>query len=259
MATVPEHIFNTAIAAADLARTITLKYFRQNIDIENKVDSSPVTVADQETEAAIKALILKNHPAHGFFGEESGDQTSEESWRWIVDPIDGTKAFANGSPTFGTLISLIHNDNPVLGIIDHAALGERWIGLSGQPTTCNGETCKTSQISELQDASVNCTTIDMFDPAGFQLFNQLSSACRYRTFGGDCFSYGLLASGHAHLVCEADLKPYDFMALVPVIEGAGGIITDWEGQRLTPTSGDKVLASANASLHQQAIKILHSQ
>jgi len=210
-----------------------------------------------------RILILRirwtNHPAHGFFGEESGDQTSEESWRWIVDPIDGTKAFANGSPTFGTLISLIHNDNPVLGIIDHAALGERWIGLSGQPTTCNGETCKTSQISELQDASVNCTTIDMFDPAGFQLFNQLSSACRYRTFGGDCFSYGLLASGHAHLVCEADLKPYDFMALVPVIEGAGGIITDWEGQRLTPTSGDKVLASANASLHQQAIKILHSQ
>ncbi len=259
MSTVPDQIFNTAIAAVDLARTITLKYFRQNIGIVNKLDSSPVTVADQETEAAIKALILKNHPSHGFFGEESGDQTSTESWRWIVDPIDGTKAFATGSPTFGTLISLIHNDKPVLGIIDHAALGERWIGRVGEATTFNGEVCETSQIRTLQDASINCTTIDMFDPAGFQLFNQLSSACRYRTFGGDCYSYGLLASGHAHLVCEADLKPYDFMALVPVIEGAGGIITDWEGQPLTPDSGDKVLASANASLHQLAIKYLHSQ
>lgn len=259
MVTVPSPIYDTAIAAADLARTITMRYFRQNIGIENKQDSSPVTIADQQTEAAIKSLIQQNHPSHGFFGEETGDQTGEESWHWIVDPIDGTKSFATGSPTFGTLISVIHNGAPVLGIIDHAALDERWIGQLGKPTTYNGTACKASHNKLLDEATVYCTTIDMFDPEGFKLFNQLSTACRYRAFGGDCYNYGLLSSGHTEMVCEADLKPYDFMALIPVIEGAGGIISDWEGQVLTPQSGDRVLASANPELHQLALKLLQSQ
>ncbi|MBX2870222.1 MAG: hypothetical protein KTR18_16190 [Acidiferrobacterales bacterium] len=253
-----EPVFETAIAAADLARTITTRYFRQEIAITNKQDTTPVTIADSETEAAIKALIHKNHPTHGFFGEETGDQTADERWRWIVDPIDGTKSFATGNPTFGTLISVIHDDVPVIGIIDHPALQERWIGRAGEPTTLNGTVCCTSSEQQLNSATVYCTTIDMFTDASFQQFDRLSKHCRYRAFGGDCYNYGLLASGHTQLVCEADLKPYDFMALIPVIEGAGGIISDWNGEPLTPKSGDKVIAAANSGLHQQALSILQN-
>ena len=252
-----ERLIQTADKAADLARTITTRYFRSTLNIDSKQDKSPVTIADQETEAAVKKFILEQYPEHGFFGEESGQENSDAEWQWILDPIDGTKCFASGKPTFGTLIALLHQSKPVLGIIDHVMLDERWVGIAGQTTTCNGKPCQTSSEHTLASASIYTTTLDMFDDQTFPRYEKLSRACQFRVFGGDSYCYGLLSSGYTHLVCEADLKPYDFLALAPVVEGAGGIITDWQGKALTRHSGDQVLASANSNLHEAALELLN--
>lgn len=257
MFSLPEDYLTTALDAVDTARKITARYFRTPLEIDDKVDRTPVTIADRETEQAMRALIIGKHPDHGFFGEESGDQTANQQWQWIIDPIDGTKSFATGKPTFGTLIALLYDGLPVLGIIDHCALKERWIGIHGRPTTHNGAKCATSAVHNLFQASIYATTLDMFDHNSFAQYSKLSEACRFRAFGGDCYSYGLLSSGYTDLVCEADLKPYDYLALVPVVEGAGGIITDWKGDALSLHSGDQVLAAANRTLHRAAIERLN--
>ncbi len=248
---------DTACEAADRARQITRKWFRSDFDVRSKQDNTPVTIADQQAEEAIRDVILGRHPDHGFFGEETGRQGTGSEWQWIIDPIDGTKCFATGMPTFGTLVSLVFQGKPVIGVIDHSILDERWIGVAGRPTTHNGRECRTRQQGQLSEASVYTTTVDMFDQAAEKRANALTTHCKFRVFGGDCYGYGLLASGFNDLVCEADLKPYDFFALIPVIEGAGGIITDWQGDALAMESPGDVLAAANRELHQQAIEKLN--
>ena len=252
-----DQYLQTALEAADMAREITGRYFRAPLTVDNKADQSPVTIADQETEDAIRGLIAERHPSHGIFGEERGNQAAGHRWRWIIDPIDGTKSFATGRATFGTLIALLEEDTPVFGIIDQGILGERWIGRRGGATTFNGEACTTRRESRLEHCSIYSTTLDMFDDESLPLFRRLASRCQFRVWGGDCYSYGLLASGHTDIVCEADLFPYDFLALVPVVEGAGGIITDWQGNALTMDSGDRVLATANGELHEAALALLN--
>ena len=248
----------TAKFAADQARLVTQKWFRADLQIESKQDSSPVTIADQETEKTIRDIILKRHPDHGFFGEETGVYMSEAEWQWVIDPIDGTKCFATGMPTFGTLISLLHFGEPLLGIIDHVILDERWVGISGKQTTHNGTVCRTRNTASIEEASVYTTTMDMFNDQTATQSALLTKQCKFRVFGGDCYGYGLIASGYNDLVCEADLKPYDYFALIPVITGAGGIITDWQGAPLTLSSNGEVLASANQHLHDLAIARLNS-
>lgn len=258
MQSLPNQYLQTAIAAADAARQVTGKYFRTRLSIDSKPDRSPVTVADRMTENLMRQIILGNHPEHGFWGEESGAQAGNHEWLWIIDPIDGTKSFATGKPTFGTLISLLYEHTPMLGIIDHPQLNERWIGIRGKTTTLNSIPCQTNPTSLIATATIYATTLDMFDKQSLAQYSALSKQCRFRVFGGDCYCYGLLASGYTELVCEADLKPYDYMALIPVVEGAGGIISDWHGNPLSVTAGDQVLASANTTLHQQAIKLLNA-
>lgn len=254
----PDTFLSTALEAADLAREITSRYFRVPITVDNKADQSPVTIADRETEDAIRALISARHPDHGIFGEERGNQALGRRWRWIVDPIDGTKSFATGRATFGTLIALLEEDTPEFGIIDQGILGERWIGRRDQGTTFNGTPCRTRQETRLDHCSIYATTLDMFDDGTLPAFRRLADSCQFRIWGGDCYSYGLLASGFTDIVCEADLFPYDYLALVPVVEGAGGIITDWQGNALTMDSGDRVLATANESLHEAALALLNA-
>ncbi len=253
MSAVPESFIDTAIAAAEAARLVTKRYFRRPLAVRDKPDHSPVTVADIATERALKALILGRHPRHSFFGEEGGATYHDSPWRWVIDPIDGTKSFATGNPTFGTLIALLHHDRPVLGVIDHPMLGERWLGVAGRVTTHNGAPCATSGERDLAAAALYATTPDMFGGAALARFNRLSAACRFRVFGGDCYGYGLLASGFAELVCEANLGAHDFMALIAVVEGAGGVITDWRGAALTSQSCGEVLAAANPALHRAAL------
>lgn len=253
----PQQFIETAVAAADAARLVTAGYFRTGVEVSNKHDRSPVTVADREAEQRIMELIVARHPAHSFLGEETGATGSDEEWRWVIDPIDGTKSFATGNPTFGTLIALLHHGRPVIGIIDHGALDERWVGVKGRDTTHNDASCATSAVERLADGSLYTTTLDMFAGETLAQFNRLSGAFRFRVFGGDCYGYGLLSSGFTEAVCEAQMKPHDYMALVPVIEGAGGVITDWRGGRLTSASDGRVLAAANARLHQAALACLN--
>ncbi len=257
MTSLPAEFVTTAVDAANAARSIVRKYFRTSLEVASKLDRSPVTIADRETEETMRDLILARHPGHGFFGEEGGDQSADKEWRWIIDPIDGTKSFATGKPTFGTLVALLQGELPVIGIIDHAMLDERWIGIHGQPTTFNGELCRTSQVLSLEQATVNTTTLDMFDDQSFQQYSNLSQSCKFRIFGGDCYCYGLAASGYTDLVCEADLYPYDYFALIPVLQGAGGVISDWQGKPLSMNSGDQVIAAANSTLHQLAVEKLN--
>jgi len=253
----PAQFIDTAIAAADAARRITRKHFRAGLDITSKRDRSPVTIADEETERCIRELILQRHPRHSVLGEEGGATDNDSEWRWVIDPIDGTKSFATGNPTFGTLIALLRDGRPLLGLIDHAALDERWLGIEGAATTRNGAPCATSRAARLEDASLCATTPDMFAGRSLRRFNHLSKAFQFRVFGGDCYSYGLLSSGFTEAVCDAQLFAYDYLPLVPVVEGAGGVITDWRGERLTAESNGEVLATANAGLHRAALELLN--
>jgi histidinol phosphatase-like enzyme (inositol monophosphatase family) len=230
-----------------------MRYFRSALALERKGDLSPVTVADRETESMLADMIRKRYPGHGILGEEHGSVDSHGYWTWVIDPIDGTKSFATGKPLFGTLIALVHDERPVVGIIDAPAMAERWVGAAGRPTVWQGRACRTAATTELGDATLCATSVDMFGDADWQHFESLSRRVRFRNFGGDCYAYGLLASGYVDIVMEADLKPYDYLALVPVIAGAGGIVSDWRGRPLTLHSDGRVIACANAALHRAAL------
>jgi inositol-phosphate phosphatase/L-galactose 1-phosphate phosphatase/histidinol-phosphatase len=243
---------------ADEGRRISLEFFRTRYDVTRKEDGTPVTDADLAIENALRQMIEQHYPAHGVFGEENDACRSDAEWLWVIDPIDGTKSFATGKPTFGCLIALLHHRQPVLGIIDMPALKERWLGMVERPTRLNEQLCRTSSTHELSAATLNATTPDMFNPEEWATFSSLGEAVRFRQFGADCYAYGLLASGFTDLVMEAGLGKYDYLALVPVIEGAGGCISDWQGQPLTFDSGSQVLASANARLHENTLRMIES-
>jgi len=246
----------TATSALQQSRQIIHQYFRQSYTIENKADASPVTIADKSAEDAIRQVIMSNHPDHGILGEEHGIHNPESSYQWIIDPIDGTKSFISGSPIFGTLISLTHQTKHIMGIIDMPMLDERWIGIQGEPTLLNNNQCEISTVQKLQQAKMFCTDSNMFSGNQLECFEQITSQVQLRRFGGDCYSYGLLASGHIDLVVEGCLQYYDIAALVPVVEGAGGFITDWQGKPLTKDLNGLVVAASTKELHQAAIEIL---
>lgn len=242
--------------ALEQSRSTIKCHFRKRIQVDNKADASPVTKADRMAEAQIRAVISTRHPDHGILGEEHGVVHSESDYQWVIDPIDGTKSFISGMPTFGTLIGLTYRSSALLGVIDMPMLGECWIGSKGKITTLNGEKCQVSNIRSLDQAIVYCTEPEMFDQTQLQSFERLSKAVQLRRFGGDCYSYGLLASGQIDLVVEGSLHYYDIMALIPVVEGAGGIITDWQGQPLEKDWDGLVVAAATKELHQAALDML---
>lgn len=247
-------IFTFAEKLADTARDLARAHFRTTVAYEQKADLSPVTVADRAIEAALRSAIEERYPHHGILGEELGhlDRGRE---LWVLDPIDGTKAFITGMPLFGTLIAFLEDGQPRVGIIEMPALGERWSAALGV-TAFAGSACQASKCVSLAEARVYTSSPDVFTREDWARYEHLSSRVALRRFGGDCYMYGLLASGFCDLVVEESLMPYDYMALVPVIEGAGGVITDWEGRPLTLGSDGRVLASANPVLHDQALKFL---
>lgn len=242
---------------ADAARAVIRRYFRQPIAVDDKSDQSPVTIADREAEAAMRRLIEERFPEHGIFGEEEGRTRTEAEYVWVLDPIDGTKSFISGIPLFGTLIALTHKGRPVLGVIDQAILGERWIGARGRPTTLNGAPVRTRPCSSLARATLFSTAPDlMFGGADAEGFARLRRAVKLTRMGADCYAYAQLASGFIDLVVESQLKPYDYCALVPVIEGAGGVITDWQGNALDLDADGRVVAAGEARLAAAAREIL---
>ncbi|MGH6979936.1 MAG: histidinol-phosphatase [Stellaceae bacterium] len=240
---------------ADEAGAIARRYFRQPIAVDTKPDRTPVTVADREAEAAMRRLIEARFPDDGILGEEHGTARGGAARIWVLDPIDGTKSFIAGIPLFGVLIALVENGAPVLGIIDQPISRERWLGVAGKTTRKNGEAVKTRACVDLAHATLYATSPDMF-AADRPAFERLRGAVKATRFGADCYAYAQLASGFIDLVVEADLKPYDYCALAPVIEGAGGAMTDWQGKTLGLKSDGRVVAVGDPALLPKARALL---
>jgi inositol-phosphate phosphatase/L-galactose 1-phosphate phosphatase/histidinol-phosphatase len=249
----PDGLMAFAHHLANSVRPLARRHFRTPLAVEAKADASPVTEADRSIEARKRAEIRQAYPGHGILGEEEGGDFAHDL-TWVVDPIDGTQSFITGMPLFGTLIALVRGGRPILGLIDMPALAERWHG-NGSSAWFGGKPIRTSRRA-LAEARLFATSPDLFKGADAEAFAALSAAVGLRRFGGDCYAYGLLASGHCDLVVEAGLKVYDVMALAPVVEGAGGVMTDWAGRPLTPDFDGRVIAAANPELHAAALRQL---
>jgi myo-inositol-1(or 4)-monophosphatase len=253
-----DRLVAAAAAAADAAGAVLRPFFRAGLDAELKHDASPVTIADRNAEQAMRAVLAERFPDHGILGEEFGLDRPAARLRWVLDPIDGTRAFITGRPVFGTLIGLLDGDTPILGLIDQPVTGERWLGLAGRRTVFRGPfggKIGTRRCPALDRAELSCTSPEMFG-ADLPRWAHLSAAVRRTSFGGDCYAYGLLALGQIDVIAEADLKVWDWTALAPVIEGAGGRITDWSGGKLSPDGDGRVLAVGDPALLEQAIALL---
>ena len=242
-----------ALALADAAGAVIRGYFRRPIDVLDKADASPVTVADRESEAAMRQLIAARFPEHGIFGEEYGVERADAEFVWVLDPIDGTKSFISGLPLFGTLIALLHRGRPVLGVLDQPISGERWLGVEGRPTTLNGAEIRTRPCATLGTATVFTTALDYFTPEEAVAFGRVKAGAKMVRYGCDCYAYGLCALGFVDAVIESGLKPYDFCAHIPIIEGAGGIVTDWRGNRLGLVTDGRILACGDTRLHERLL------
>ena len=245
-----------AEALAEAAGAAIRPYFRSATPVEAKADASPVTAADRAAEAAMRSLIAEQRPDDGVIGEEYGEDRPDAERVWVLDPIDGTRAFIAGRPLFGTLIALMERGVPVLGVIDQPIARDRWIGGVGVRTTLNGVSATTRAGRPLSAAHLGTTSPHAFDAADFASFEQLRAGVGDTLYGGDCHNYGLVASGHLDLVVEASLKVYDWAALVPVVEGAGGIMRDWAGAALRLGSDGRVVAAGDAALADAALERL---
>jgi inositol-phosphate phosphatase / L-galactose 1-phosphate phosphatase / histidinol-phosphatase len=241
---------------ADAAGVVIRPYFRQPLAVDDKPDLSPVTAADRAAEAAMRRLIVARFPDHGIIGEEFGDERADADFVWLLDPIDGTKSFISGVPLFGSLIALAYQGRPILGVINQPISRERWIGASGRVSTLNGAPIRCRPCSGLAGATVFSTSPDMFQREDAAAFARVAAAAKLVRYGADCYAYGLVACGFIDLVIEASLKPYDFSAMRPIIEGAGGIATDWRGAPLTVASDGRVLMAGDRRTHEAALALL---
>jgi histidinol phosphatase-like enzyme (inositol monophosphatase family) len=242
---------------ADAAGAAIRPFFRAYFHLDQKSDASPVTEADRAAEAAMRAILETERPDDGIIGEEYGELRADAERLWVLDPIDGTRSFISGRPIFGTLIALIERNSPTVGVIDQPIIGERWVGALGRPTTFNGAAVQSRRCPQLNMAQLGTTSPYLFDDGDRAAFERLAGEVRNLVLGGDCYSYGMVALGQLDLVIESNLKLYDFAALVPVVEGAGGIMRDWNGQPLTRYSDGRVIAAGDADLIQQVLTVLH--
>jgi histidinol phosphatase-like enzyme (inositol monophosphatase family) len=248
-----------AHALADRAGAVILPHFRTDTPVDHKGGESfdPVTTADRDAETAIRQALAEAYPTHGIIGEEFGEARGEADYCWIIDPIDGTRAFIIGQPLWGTLIGLTAKGAPLLGLIDQPYMRERfWSGAREAYFRRDGETrtIRARACPSLAEAFLATTTPDMFVGDEMERYERLSRAVRLRRFGGDCYNYGLLALGHVDLVVEANLKPFDILPLIPIVERAGGVVSTWEGG--DPRSGGHIVAAGDPRLHAVAIEML---
>lgn len=245
---------------ADAARQETLRYFRQsNLSIENKEADGfdPVTQADRAAELAMRDVLAAERPDDAILGEEFGRKEGSSGLEWVLDPIDGTRAYMSGTPTWGTLIAVSNSDGPVYGIIDQPYIGERFSGGWGkaQSTGPLGEvSIRAKSTKLLKDAVIFTTFPEVGTPSDASAFRRVAEKCRLTRYGMDCYAYALLAAGQIDLVIEAGLNAYDIQGPIAVIEGAGGIVTDWSGQ--PAHNGGRAIAAANADIHKQAMELL---
>jgi len=245
-----------AVELADEARALVRPRFRSRISIEQKADGSPVTEIDKAVEARLRDRIRARFAEHGIIGEESGAERPDADWVWVLDPIDGTQSFILGKPTFATLIGLMFRGKPALGVIEHPALGDRWVGAAGSPTLFNGEPVRVRHCARVAEAALSTTGPNWFSKDELAAFDRVRETAKVQHWGGDCHAFGLVASGFIDLVIESSHHLHDFCALVPVIEGAGGIMTDWAGAALEVGSGPRVIAAGDRRVHAEALALL---
>jgi len=252
---------------ADASGRAILPYFRQaSTGVEDKgslgpglAKFDPVTEADKEGEHAIRRLIRSEHPGHGILGEEHGHEPGTEPGHWVIDPIDGTRAFISGNPQWGTLIAFNDGARPAIGVLDQPYLGERWTGWGGQAVfEVRGRQTplKTRACARLEDAVISSThPWAYFTESEQALFREIDGQTRMSRFGGDCYAYGLLAMGFLDVIIEARLKPWDIQALIPIIEGAGGIVTGWSGE--DPQTTDRIVAAGDPRVHEAVLQLVN--
>jgi inositol-phosphate phosphatase / L-galactose 1-phosphate phosphatase / histidinol-phosphatase len=247
----------TAHRMADVAGGAIRRYFRAHAAVEDKADASPVTIADKEAEKLMRELLAVTYPKHAVLGEEHGEKKTDSDYLWVLDPIDGTKNFMTGQPNFGTLIALLHHQEPVIGIINQPITEERWVGVKNGKTTMNGAVVKVRPCVDIAQAFMSTTSPYLFEGAKQQAFERVREKVKFCVFGSDCYAYAMLASGHLDLVVESGLKAHDVMALLPVLQGAGAIVTDWQGSPIIMQEGDiDIVASSSSQLHEQVLKLL---
>ncbi len=254
-------LLRSAEAAADVAGAVIRPFFRAGVTSDLKSDASPVTIADRTAEQAMRAVLSERFPGHGILGEEFGLQNPGSELRWVLDPIDGTRAFITGRPSFGTLIALMDGEVPIIGIIDQPITGERWVGARGMATRFRGPfggAAGTRRCASLGQAELGATTPDMFVGADAAKWAGLTQAVGRTYYGGDCYTYGLLALGQVDVCVDATMKIWDWAALVPVVEGAGGRVTDWNGRPMHPDGDGRTLAVGDPALLPQVLDILAS-
>lgn len=258
----PARLVETAHGLADVAGKAILKYFRRPISIDNKANGGefdPVTEADRAGERAIRKRLAALHPDHGIVGEELGVKEGQSPYTWVIDPVDGTRAFITGMPLWGTLIGVTYDGRAEIGLMDQPYTRERvwstatatqWRGTDGRVRRA-----RTAPCTGLEHARLTTTSPDLF-AKGYEsaAFARLRAEARLTRFGGDCYGYCLLAAGHIDIIVEAGLKPYDIVALIPIIERAGGVVTTWDGGRAE--SGGRILACGDPRLHEAALKRL---
>lgn len=246
-----ENFLEFAHSLADTSGDILRKSFEKPISMEQKADSSPVTQIDKAVEVSIIKLIKDEYPDFGIVGEEFGNINETAKYKWVIDPIDGTKSFIAGYPLFTTLIALLDGGKPVLGIIDQPILQKRFSAISGQNIKPNNNSKK------LNEAVVATTSTHHFSYSEAQKFEVLRKSCATTILGGDAYAYAMLTTGRIDIVVDAGMKPYDFCALAPIIEASGGVITDWNGNPLSLNSDGTVVACASKELHAAVTELLH--
>ncbi|UWQ91524.1 inositol monophosphatase [Rhodobacteraceae bacterium M382] len=248
-----EHATRIADIAADAARG----YFRGALGIDFKSDESPVTQADKGVEAQVRAYLSEHFPDHGVFGEEEGITGGDSRNLWIVDPIDGTRSFLSGHPLFGFLLGHLVDGVPQIGVIGMPALNETFVGVRGHQTTLHGDPVHTSTQTDLNQSILFINEGEKIYRDYPALFDRLTRAGQTRRFAYDCYPHALLAAGHVDAVIDYDLQPYDYMPVSVVIQAAGGIMTDWDGNPLTMESDGRVVSAATPALHQQLLTLIH--
>ena len=244
-----------------VSRPVISKWFRQNPAIETKQDSSPVTIADQSVERGLRAAIAARFPDDMIMGEEFASTGNQDSaYRWIIDPIDGTKAFISGKPAFGTLVGLLHHNLPVAGLVDMPVFAECYIGLNGfsgtHHATLNGAAITPSGQSVLGAARLATTSPRALSAKRLVDFDRLADQVAITNYGGDCHNYALLAAGHIDLVMEDSLAAHDMMAVVALMLAAGATVSDLDGQPIQLGQSTSILAAATPQLHQAALALI---
>ena len=243
---------------ADAAGEIVRAAARSRRVVHHKADASPVTEVDRAVEMRLRELIAARYPDHGVIGEEFGDDRPEAGHVWVLDPIDGTKTFVAALPTYGTLIGLARGGRPVLGVVEQPVTRERWTGVDGGGTWYNGERVRTAACGRLSDAIVCTTAPEYYEGEDALAYRRIVSGSRWMVYGGNCYAFARVACGFADVALEARVAVYDYCALVPVVENAGGVMTGWRGEPLTiePVAGGRVLAGGSRAVHEAAMACL---